>query len=116
MQGQSAPISSPTPTPDETEVFVGMTRWESMEAFGKAGEKLLPTPIAGNFFATFDMKAYVQVQLIKGDDFDLNTLAKNGQILEVAVRTYQEGKKEEFEQAKVVLPNCISNIEKSTNH
>jgi len=63
------------PQPDDTDVFIGMTRWESMEAFAKAGEKLMPTSAAQNFFSTFDMKAYVQVVPVKGD-FDLDAVAK----------------------------------------
>jgi len=88
------------PQPDDTDVFVGMTRWESIEAFAKAGEKLMPTETAQNFFSTFDMKAYVQAVPVKGN-FDIDTVAKDGQILEIAVRTWQDGKKEEFEKGKL---------------
>jgi len=70
-----------------------------MEAFEKAGEKLMPTSADQNFFSTFDMKAYVQVVPVKGD-FDLDAVAKNGQILEIAVRTWRDGKKEEFEKGR----------------
>jgi len=88
------------PVADKSEVFIGMTKWSSMSDFAKAGEKLLSKAVAADFFSTFDMKAYVQVQLLSKKDFNLLTLAKDGQILELAVRTYKDGKKEEFEAAK----------------
>ena len=73
------------PAPDDTEVFVGMTLWDSPEAAGAAVQKLMGMDVAQNFFATFDFKAYVMVAPPAG--FDLAALASTaGQVLEVAVR------------------------------
>ena len=46
------------PEPDETDVFVGMTRYESAEAMQEIANNLMQSPEAGKFFGTFDMKAF----------------------------------------------------------
>jgi len=87
------------PAPDDTEVFIGMTTWASMEAFGAAGQNLLGTAVAQNFFDTFDFKAYAAVKPPEG--FDLRTLASRpGQILELGVRSTPSEQQEAFDQTK----------------
>lgn len=75
------------PGEDDTDVFVGMTRYASAETASGIAGKLMNTELAGNFFATFDMKAFVLVQPADGGDFVLEDyINAPGQVLEVAVR------------------------------
>lgn len=58
---------------------------------------LCKSPEAGQFFGTFDMKAFVAVQPADGSNFKLDDYIKNGNVLEVAVRTVKEGNENDFE-------------------
>lgn len=84
------------PEPDDTDVFVGMTRYESVEAMQAAAGNLMQSPEAGRFFGTFDMKAFVVVQPADGGGFKLEDYVKEGNVLEVAVRTVKEGNEDQF--------------------
>lgn len=84
------------PEPDNTDVFVGMTRYESAEAMQNIANNLMQSPEAGQFFGTFDMKAFVAVQTADGSDFKLEDHIKEGNVLEVAVRTVKEGSENDF--------------------
>lgn len=79
------------PEPDDTDVFVGMTRYESAEAMQAIAGKLMESPEAVAFFGTFDMKSFVAVQPADGGDFKLEDYISDGNVLEVAVRTVKEG-------------------------
>jgi heme-degrading monooxygenase HmoA len=85
------------PQPDNTDVFVGMTRYASAEAMQNIANNLMPSPEAGQFFSTFDMKAFVAVQTADGSDFMLENHITAGNFLEVAVRTVKDGSESEFE-------------------
>jgi heme-degrading monooxygenase HmoA len=85
------------PEPDDTDVFVGMTRYESAEAMQEIANNLMKSPEAGQFFGTFDMKAFVAIQPADGGDFKLEDYIKAGNVLEVAVRTVKEGKEDEYD-------------------
>lgn len=85
------------PEPDNTDVFVGMTRYESAEAMQNIANNLMQSPEAGQFFGTFDMKAFVAVQPADGSNFKLEDYIKDGNVLEVAVRTVKEGNENDFE-------------------
>lgn len=89
------------PQPDETEVYIGMTTYDSLAAQARIQRnfgilfKFLP------FMLTMNLKAYVYVQPIEGDRFDLRTLAAGpGQVLEVAVRRVEEGRQADFDRAR----------------
>jgi len=89
------------PEPDDTDVFVGMTRYESPEAMGKISEKLLSSPEAQNFFATFDMRAFVVVKPADGGPFKLEDIITSpNQVLEVAVRQPKAGMETQFQSAR----------------
>lgn len=88
------------PEPDDTDVFVGMTRYASTDAMQAIADQLIPSPEAGAFFGTFDMKAFVAVQPVDGSDFKLEDHIQEGNVLEVAVRSIQEGKEGEFEEKR----------------
>jgi len=84
------------PEPDPREVFIGMTQYASpsvlQEVQGKVYSAFAP------FAETMDLKAYVFVQPTEGGPFDLSTLAaKEGQVLEVAVRRVKEGQDATFQ-------------------
>lgn len=79
------------PEPDDTEVFIGMTTYDSI----KANAKIQRNPrVVWNFlrFArTMDLKAYVYVQPTEGPPFDLAQLAAQpGAVLEVGVRRVKD--------------------------
>lgn len=85
------------PTPDETDVFVGMTRYASMDDVARISENLLGSEEAQRFFSTFDMKAFVLVQPADGGPFRLEeVINRPGQVLEVAVRRPKAGLEDEF--------------------
>lgn len=86
------------PEPDDTDVFVGMTRYDSMETVSRLSEKLMSSPEAAAFFGTFDMKAFVLVTSADGHSFKLeDVIQHDGQVLEVAVRTPQVGMEAQFQ-------------------
>ena len=89
-----------------------MTRWHSAEDAGKVAAELMSKPEAGAFMSTLDFKAYVMVQPIEGPDFDLATLAAQpGQVLEVAVRSVNEGQEQVFDQTRKAFVNLLSEQE-----
>lgn len=96
------------PEPDNTDVFVGMTRYESAEAMQNIANNLMQSPEAGQFFGTFDMKAFVAVQPADGSNFKLEDHIKEGNVLEVAVRTVKEGNESDFEAKRKGFFNLIA--------
>jgi len=82
------------------DVLVGMTKWESIDAFNKAAEHLMPLEVTKNYFGTFDQLAYLQLQTEDGESFDLNKLFKDGQVVEFAVRETKEGKEDVFAEKR----------------
>ena len=84
------------PEPDDTDVFVGMTRYESPAAMQAIADKLMASPKAGEFFGTFDMKSFVAVQTADGKPFKLEDHISGSNVLEVAVRSVKEGQADGF--------------------
>lgn len=85
------------------DVLVGITEWASMEAFGEAADRLLPLEAAAQYFATFDILAYLQIQPEDGGDFDLRLLSGPDQIVEFAVRAIKPGQGDEFVARRTAL-------------
>lgn len=86
------------PEPNETDVFVGMTRYASLDVVTQISEKLMGTDAAQAFFGTFDMQAFVLIQPVDGSLFKLEEVINQpGQVLEVAVRTPKVGMEEQFQ-------------------
>ncbi|MCB0032978.1 MAG: hypothetical protein KDE51_03075 [Anaerolineales bacterium] len=86
------------PEPDDTDVFVGMTRYDSLATVGRISEQLMASPEAVAFFSTFDMKAFVMVTAADGQPFKLeDVIQDDGQVLEVAVRTPKAGMEDQFQ-------------------
>lgn len=84
------------PGQNDTEVFIGITEWASMQDFGKAAEELMPTDAFKNYFQTFDQLAYVLLTPEDGKPFDVQTILKDGQVVEFAVRSVKEGQEGVF--------------------
>jgi len=82
------------------DVLVGMTKWESIDAFNKAVENLMPMQVTKNYFGTFDQLNYLQLKTEDGKSFDLNQLFKDGQVVEFAVRETKEGKEGVFAEKR----------------
>lgn len=92
------------PTPDERDVFVGMTRYDSLETIGRIGEKLMGSQQAQAFFSTFDMKAFVLVTPADGRPFRLEDVIQHArQVLEVAVRRPKAGSEDKFEALRTAF-------------
>ena len=88
------------PTPDDTDVFVGMTRYDSIETVQRISGELMASPEAAAFFATFDMKAFVLVQPADGGAFRLEDHVQPGHVLEVAVRVPVAGQEVAFDRLR----------------
>ena len=75
------------PRPDDTDVFIGMTTYDSLTANAKIQRNIRVVWNFLRFARTMDLKAYVYVQPTEGPPFDLARLAAQpGQVLEVGVR------------------------------
>jgi hypothetical protein len=88
------------PEPDDTDVFVGMTRYDSVETVQRISGALMQSPEAAAFFATFDMKAFVLVQPIDGGEFRMEDHVQPGNVLEVAVRVPLGGQEAQFDRLR----------------
>lgn len=78
-------FASPDPA-----VFIGMTQYDSIDAFQAASAAIGTSPEANAFFATFTPELFtVLVPLESGTEVDLAGIADEpGQVLEVAVRDF----------------------------
>lgn len=89
------------PVPDDGDVFVGMTRYDSTGTVKRISDKLMSSPEAGAFFSTFDMKAFVLVTPADERPFQLENIIQHaGQVLEVAVRTPKAGMEDQFQSLR----------------
>lgn len=72
----------------EPPVYIGMTQYDSLDAFAAAGEALGMSPEAGAFFQTFTPEAFTALRPLEPETpVDLAAIAdRPGQVLEVAVR------------------------------
>ena len=87
------------PTPMEG-VFVGMTAWESPEAYQAASGKFWDDPVLSNFMDTVEIVAFAIIRQTEGPAIDLASLATEGQVLEVAVRVPKGVDVQTFEDAR----------------
>ena len=99
------------PEPDDSDVYVGMTRYRSPEVVKNISEKLMQSPEAANFFATFDMKAFVLVQAEDGTAFKLEDVLAEGNVLEVAIRSPKAGTEEQFPALRKAFFDLIAQQE-----
>lgn len=85
-EGKWKPFFSVAPDVNVDRILVGMTEWSSMEGFGEAAGRLMPQPVAVNYFASFDPLAYALLEPVDGATFDMESIKKEGQVVEFAIR------------------------------
>lgn len=89
------------PEPGPLPVYVGLTRWSSIEDFGAASKAMMTMPVVQSFFEKINMQAFVQVAPADGQPFILEDyINQPGQVLEVAVRTPKAGHEGDFDAAR----------------
>ena len=89
------------PEPGPLPVYVGLTRWSSIEDFGAASQAMMTMPVVQSFFEKINMQAFVQVAPADGQPFILEDyINQPGQVLEVAVRTPKAGHEGDFDAAR----------------
>lgn len=100
------------PKPDEREVFIGMTDYETYKTVGKVQGKMGVVSKFLKFKKTMDLKAYVFVQQTEGPKFNLKTLASgNGEILEIGVRRVKPGMEKEFIEYRKQFVDLLSSYD-----
>ncbi|MEZ5050554.1 MAG: hypothetical protein R2766_12990 [Saprospiraceae bacterium] len=68
------------------EILIGMTHWNSMQGFGETAMKLMPQEVTKNYFASFNPLAYGLLETVDGKPFDMETIKKEGNVIEFAIR------------------------------
>lgn len=69
------------------DVLIGMTHWNAMQGFGESASKLMPQQVAKDYFSSFDPLAYVLLETADGQPFDMETIKKEGSVVEFAIRS-----------------------------
>jgi len=85
-EGKWQPFFTVIPDMDLARVLVGMTEWSSILAFGEAAGRLLPQTEAVNYFGSFNPLAYAVLETVDGEAFDMETIKKEGSVVEFAIR------------------------------
>ncbi|MEY8841424.1 hypothetical protein AB9K41_20535, partial [Cribrihabitans sp. XS_ASV171] len=89
------------PEPGPLPVYVGLTRWSSIEHFNTAAEAMMTMPEVQSFFEKVNLQAFVQVATADGQPFFLEDyINAPGQVLEVAVRRPKAGEEDNFDAAR----------------
>ena len=89
------------PEPGPLPVYVGLTRWSSIEDFAAASSAMMGMPVVQSFFEKVNMQAFVQVAPADGQPFILEDhINTPGQVLEVAVRAPKPGEEGNFDAAR----------------
>jgi hypothetical protein len=100
------------PKPDERDVFIGMTDYETYKTVGKVQGKIGVVSKFLKFNKNMDLKAYVFVQQTEGPKFNLKTLASgSGEILEVGVRKVKPGMESHFNEYRKKFVELLSSYE-----
>lgn len=100
------------PKPDERDVFIGMTDYETYKTVGKVQSKMGVVSKFLKFKKNMDLKAYVFVQQTEGPKFNLKTLASgSGEILEIGVRRVKPGMEKEFNEYRKKFVALLSSYE-----
>jgi len=68
------------------EILIGMTHWNSMQGFGETAMKLMPQDVTKNYFASLNPLAYGLLETVDGKPFDMETIKKEGNVIEFAIR------------------------------
>lgn len=85
-EGKWKPFFAVNPDYKLENILIGMTEWNSFQGFGETAMKLMPQEVTKNYFASFDPLAYAILETIDGKSFDFNSIKKEGQVVEFAIR------------------------------
>lgn len=91
------------------DVLVGMTHWNSMQGFGATAVRLMPQQVTQDYFGSFNPLAYVLLETLDGKPFDVESIKKEGQVVEFAIR---KGKTEDaFGKARDTFFKSLENYD-----
>lgn len=97
------------PKPDEQQIFIGMTEYQSFKVPGKIQSKMGAIKRFPKFAKTMEIQSYLFVQPIEGPTFNLKTLAsKPGEVLEIGVRKVKPGMEKEFNEYRKQFIELLS--------
>ena len=85
-EGKWQPFFSVIPDLNLESILIGMTHWNSLEGFSQTAARLLPEPVAIDYFSSFNPLAYVLLETVDGQPFDVETIKKDGLVVEFAIR------------------------------
>lgn len=85
-EGKWKPFFAVNPEYKLENILIGMTEWNSFEGFGETAVKLMPQEVTKNYFSSFDPLAYAILETVDGKSFDFNSIKKEGQVVEFAIR------------------------------
>lgn len=85
-EGKWKPFFTVAPDLNLDNILIGMTHWSSMEGFAEAAARLMPQQVAMDYFSSFDPLAYALLQPVDGKDFNMNSIKKEGLVVEFAIR------------------------------
>ncbi|MCB9036838.1 MAG: hypothetical protein H6557_09490 [Lewinellaceae bacterium] len=108
-EGKWKPFFTVAPDLNLDNILIGMTHWNSMEGFGEAAARLMPQQVAIDYFSSFNPLAYALLQPVDGKDFDMNSIKKEGLVVEFAIR---RGKTPDaFGKKREVFFNSLNNYD-----
>lgn len=108
-EGKWQPFFTVAPDLNLDHILIGMTHWNSMEGFGEAAARLMPQQVAIDYFSSFNPLAYALLEPVDGKSFDMNTIKKEGAVVEFAIR---KGKTADaFGQARETFFNSLENYD-----
>ena len=108
-EGKWLPFFTVIPDMDLGRVLIGMTEWNSFEGFGEAAARLVPQEEGKNYFASFSPLAYALLEPVDGKPFDMETIKKDGLVIEFAIR---KGKTNDaFGDKRNTFFNSLNNYE-----
>ena len=107
-EGNFQSFLSADKTLNPQDIQVGIIKWESEQAFGQAVQPLLPTDTFKNYLDTFDPLMFLRIQTEDGQDFDINTITKKGQVVEFTITEIKEGQEALFVEKHNVFFDKLS--------
>lgn len=85
-EGKWSPFFTVAPDLPLEQILIGMTHWNSMDGFGEAAARLMPQPVAADYFSSFNPLAYALLEPVDGLSFDMESIKKSGNVVEFAIR------------------------------
>ncbi len=111
--GPNATFLSFFSTTDEldSEVYIGLGEWASIEAIQQATQDLGPGPLFKNYDDTFNQLAYVRMKPENGKPFDINDIFKKGEVVEFAAIAVKPQFVDAFEQRRTDFFDLVAQQE-----